>query len=421
MAAYAGLRFPIACFVAPLPERFRFRVECEGDYLRVDCRSLDDAYSDSPQGLGLVRTKSLSSLHLSAHPDVDAFYARSDRLRHLAHAALLRRIAPLNNRNRETLPDVADKTGMIPKFSIIIPIYNVAPYIRETLESVFAQTHRDFELICVDDGSTDGSGAILDEYSGHARIIHQPNKGVSAARNRGLAEAKGEWVAFIDGDDLWHPHLLELVSEKAADDSVDIVHFGITQFKEDARPVWKSCVECSVYSGWFVQKVYRRALIDDLRFPSYRIGEDTSFMNRVCARARKAAFIPQRLYGYRQRGASSSHRVKSMSDLSNIFGYALDSLKAYAESIIPVPVTNCRLMANNLTEASADLIFKCPRASRKELLNSARKTWNEALSLKSLNSRQKLRIRLFNLLPIMSIAWLLFVLPYRLKTQGLHR
>ena len=83
------------------------------------------------------------------------------------------------------------------KFSIIIPVYNVAPYLRECLDSVLAQTLTDWEAICVDDGSTDGSGAILDEYAARDqrfRIIHQPNSGVSAARNVALDMVRREWI-----------------------------------------------------------------------------------------------------------------------------------------------------------------------------------------------------------------------------------
>ena len=101
---------------------------------------------------------------------------------------------------------------MLPKFSIIIPVYNVAPYLRECLDSVLAQTFTDWEAICVDDGSTDGSGAILDEYAAkdvRFRVIHQKNAGVSAARNAALDVMCGGWFLFLDGDDMFRPDVLE--------------------------------------------------------------------------------------------------------------------------------------------------------------------------------------------------------------------
>ena len=92
----------------------------------------------------------------------------------------------------------------MPYFSIIIPVYNVAPYLRECLDSVLAQTFTDWEAICVDDGSTDGSGAILDEYAEKDRrfcLVRQENQGVGAARNVGLKQALGKYIVFLDADD----------------------------------------------------------------------------------------------------------------------------------------------------------------------------------------------------------------------------
>ena len=92
----------------------------------------------------------------------------------------------------------------MPYFSIIIPVYNVAPYLRECLDSVLKQTFTDWEAICIDDGSTDESGAILDEYAAkdkRFRVIHQANAGVSAARNAALDKVQGEWDDFCRAAD----------------------------------------------------------------------------------------------------------------------------------------------------------------------------------------------------------------------------
>lgn len=97
---------------------------------------------------------------------------------------------------------------MSPRVSVIVPTYNGESFVRETLESVLAQTWRDFELIVCDDGSTDGTLAILDEYAGRLRVVRQANQGVAAARNHAALEARGEYLAFLDHDDLWEPHLL---------------------------------------------------------------------------------------------------------------------------------------------------------------------------------------------------------------------
>lgn len=107
---------------------------------------------------------------------------------------------------------------MSPKFSIIVPLYNKAPYVRKALESILAQTVNDFELIIVDDGSTDNSAAICDEYLKEKfetinlkleiRLLRQPNSGVAAARNNGVKASHGEYVCFLDADDWWEPDFL---------------------------------------------------------------------------------------------------------------------------------------------------------------------------------------------------------------------
>ena len=117
-------------------------------------------------------------------------------------------------------------------FSIIIPVYNVAPYLHDCLDSVLSQTFADWEAICVDDGSTDGSGDILDEYvakDGRIKVIHQNNAGASAARNTGLRLAVGEWLCFIDGDDYVDANYLSsffAVKHKADVNFIDCVAFN---------------------------------------------------------------------------------------------------------------------------------------------------------------------------------------------------
>jgi glycosyltransferase involved in cell wall biosynthesis len=92
--------------------------------------------------------------------------------------------------------------------SVIIPTYNSAPYLVEAVDSVLAQTLRDFEVLVIDDGSTDETGSLMRRYGPPVRYIHQDNGGVSAARNRGIEESRGQYVAFLDADDTWLPDKL---------------------------------------------------------------------------------------------------------------------------------------------------------------------------------------------------------------------
>ena len=118
----------------------------------------------------------------------------------------------------------------VPKVSVVIPVYNTAPYLRQCLDSVLAQTLREIELICVDDGSTDGSAAILKEYASKSpvsctsiNILTQENAGQSVARNIGTAHARGKYIYYLDNDDALHPHALERLYQVAEALRLDIL------------------------------------------------------------------------------------------------------------------------------------------------------------------------------------------------------
>jgi len=101
-----------------------------------------------------------------------------------------------------------NKIDIKPQVSVIIPTYNRGRVIKEAIDSVLAQDYTEFELIVVDDGSTDHTSDVLDSYRNVIKVLSQKNRGVSAARNRGIAEASGKFIAFLDSDDLWLPHKL---------------------------------------------------------------------------------------------------------------------------------------------------------------------------------------------------------------------
>ena len=105
-----------------------------------------------------------------------------------------------------------------PLVSVIIPVYNVSRYLLQCLDSVISQTWRNLEIIIIDDGSTDGSGRICDQYADRddrIKVIHSPNRGLSAARNLGLENLKGQYIAFVDSDDLIEPHAIETLIRTA--------------------------------------------------------------------------------------------------------------------------------------------------------------------------------------------------------------
>jgi glycosyltransferase involved in cell wall biosynthesis len=109
-----------------------------------------------------------------------------------------------------------------PTVSVVIPCYNAEAFLHETISSVLQQTHKPMEVLIVDDGSTDNSAAIAESFGGVVRVLRQPNQGESVARNRGIEESKGEWIAFLDADDLWKPEKLEMQLAVAAPETVAV-------------------------------------------------------------------------------------------------------------------------------------------------------------------------------------------------------
>lgn len=210
--------------------------------------------------------------------------------------------------------------------SIIIPVYNVAPYLRECLDSVLAQTYTDWEAICVDDGSTDGSGAILDEYAARDsrfRVIHQMNSGVAIARSVGIAEARGEYVGWVDSDDYVEPvHFAGLISV-AETSGADIVWSDHKLIKDSSIcEVNHSCEEnpdvllaeilMRKQMGSLWDKIFKRSFVEnvgaDFGIGKCTIMEDNFFLYKLLINNPKVKHSPQSTYHYFVRNGSLSNK-----------------------------------------------------------------------------------------------------------------
>ena len=126
------------------------------------------------------------------------------------------------------------------KISVVIPVYNTEKYLPACLDSVLNQTHRDLEVICVNDGSPDGSAAILEEYAARdprVRVLTQENHGLTAAKAAGTAAASGEWIGFVDSDDTVQPNMFERLLTNGEKHSADISCLGMTYIYPDGHTV----------------------------------------------------------------------------------------------------------------------------------------------------------------------------------------
>lgn len=225
--------------------------------------------------------------------------------------------------------------------SIIIPVYNIKDYLRDCLDSVTTQHFSNKEVILVDDGSTDGSGDICDAYAAKYadfRVIHKPNGGPSSARNRGIDEACGEWLIFLDSDDLWaDSDCLQRLYSYTKELNLNIVRFEYQAVNEklkhiEPRSYDKSNIEgrvidnyelvnCGISGEWFPWLyLIRKEAIGDLRFnEKKKFQEDIDFYCRLFAsRELRCGYLDERMYLYRKRTASITTTAR-ISNLESSF------------------------------------------------------------------------------------------------------
>ncbi len=220
------------------------------------------------------------------------------------------------------------------KISVIIPVYNTSSFIQDCFCSVKHQTFKDWECILVDDGSTDGSGKICDEWAGRDSrflAIHQQNSGVSSARNHGLSIAQGKYAAFVDSDDTINPTYLSALYDSMESSSADLAVCGLETIcgngsKTHTVPGSRSVIPLNgtqipsfldlerknLLYGPYV-KLYRRQIIDDnhLRFDETKdYGEDLLFNLMYLKCCRSVAMVPEALYRYVRRNGTLSTQFR---------------------------------------------------------------------------------------------------------------
>lgn len=229
----------------------------------------------------------------------------------------------------------------MPKVSIIIPVYNVEKYLRNCLDSVIKQTLKDIEIICVDDESPDNCGTILDEYAlkdNRIKVIHQKNKGVAVARNKGLDIALGDYIGFLDSDDMLDVDFYEKLYNKAKKNKLDIVKGGVlnTNYNNQIHIsqlnnlIQTNGKYCFTYEWW--SAIYRADLIknNQIRFPEEcSNGEDSVFLTKLLLKCKSLELCNDTFYHYIRRKDSldtpllNSKKIKSVVIAKN---YIMDEL-----------------------------------------------------------------------------------------------
>ncbi|MDY4507763.1 MAG: glycosyltransferase [Candidatus Faecousia sp.] len=253
----------------------------------------------------------------------------------------------------------------LPLISVVVPVYRVEKYLDHCIQSIAAQTYPNLEILLVDDGSPDGSGAICDRWAekdSRIRVFHKQNAGAGAARNTALDAAAGELIAFVDSDDYLHPnmyaHLYGLMK-----DGVDIAECVIGLTENDNLPMddgtgaeilvcdTEEALGLHIQDAMFCQtppnKLYRRECVGGIRFPEGNLIDDEFFTYKVLGNAKKLAHSSACMYAYRQQSGSAMHKPYSLRRLQGLDA-KLQRL-AYFEQRFPGLVR----------EAKADLLMTC--------------------------------------------------------------
>ena len=229
----------------------------------------------------------------------------------------------------------------MPEITVIVPVYNIAPYLPKCIDSLTRQTFEDFEVILVNDGSSDDSPEICRRIAlqdARFRVIEQTNGGASKARNEGISSARGHYISFVDGDDYVSEIFLEQLYRSIVDNHAEISICGIQCVDTACHPIPSPFSNNQVPEkvspreavGWLGRnlvfgvvwnKLYRKELFDLVRFTNGRTFEDELILHHIYDQCGTIATVNQKLYYYVQRSDSKMHESFSISKMDVIFAY----------------------------------------------------------------------------------------------------
>lgn len=243
--------------------------------------------------------------------------------------------------------DVAIPEKMEELISVIVPVYNVKTYLARCLDSLVRQTYRQLELLLINDGSTDGSSLILEDYAkkdSRIRVIHQENAGVSAARNRGIDEARGEYLTFVDADDFVEESYIQHLYQALVTSGSDIAATNFSSFNEERKSFlfyhnkenyfqeiytvqeWLD-LEGSLRNNMHLAvtfsplKLFKRSLFGEIRYPVGRLREDDATIYKLYLKANQIHFTNEGPYFYSQRAEGLS-RTDMQADIASMVSNA---------------------------------------------------------------------------------------------------
>ncbi len=250
------------------------------------------------------------------------------------------------------------------KISVIVPVYNTSHFLSTCIESILNQSFDDFELIIIDDGSTDGSGEICENYAQsdqRVKVYHQENAGQSSARNFGLSRATGEFINFVDSDDFVEKDYLKILYELLVENEADLSSCMMTSYDtktdivkparqhfaqvfETNQVIIKAYLQENPFHFGPVTKLYKSALLENIRFTEGKIYEDYFFNYQYFSRIKKAVSTTYDGYFYVKNEASTVRRNFQLKDLDNIpeQHQVLEAVKKDYPSLLPIAAYNLK-------------------------------------------------------------------------------
>lgn len=305
------------------------------------------------------------------------------------------------------------------KISVVVPVYNCAPYVERCIRSILAQTHTNLEIICVNDGSTDDSGTILDKLAcedTRVRVIHQKNAGASAARNAGIDLATGELITFVDSDDAIEPDMYEALLPYFADESVDIVHCGYKRIHTDgsikdvngtSKVVWQNkyeATECLAVGRLFVgslwNKLFRAKLFHSIRMDTQLvINEDVLILAELFNCARNVVYVDIGKYLFHERGSSVTSVTKPHKKLMDCLAVAERILSIYQNT--PARQAAEERVFNTRIGLYRWYVMNALTTSREERRKLAEKIDAVLKKRKDISFRQRLNYALMRYVPVL--------------------
>lgn len=226
--------------------------------------------------------------------------------------------------------------------SVIVPVYDVEPYLRQCVESIINQSYANLEILLIDDGSPDKCGAICDEYAikdSRVKVFHTENRGLSAARNLGIRESSGDYIAFIDSDDWIEPDMYEVLLRRLEETGADISACGydvvsgrktaewrpkekVYDSTEALKALLSDAINNNAWNKLFRRKVFQSVADNGSIFPEGKNYEDITVMHRIVVEARSVAVVEKPLYHYRMRpdSISQSYTANNLLDYADAYG-----------------------------------------------------------------------------------------------------